>query len=431
MKVRSRTRRVAAVLLVAFVLIAIWAAFYIYSEAAGSGNGPSPKVVATYTQTAANNFVASLRPSDLYNNSTHLEGGNITMFVPVTKWINVSMVYILSANRTAAISLQQTFEVRLSTSAWSRVLYASTNTSGAPVTASAGFITNYAINVSAVVDLENAIAQQVGYPSVDYTLSLASTISGSVAAGGVEQLIAFEPRLNFTFSGSLIQPAGLLSQGSGQVVDPGTGSGGGSGPGILGYLTLAVGLVGVGLCGFVASRRPEGEAAIPSVTEMVAPYEEDIASTGAPPSGTQFISTETFPDLVKVADILGKPILKVSVEPGESPEFIVLDGRVAFRFRYPPTRPPAGASAEEPGAATPSGANVPSRSQAAVLERIQTELVRIRALPADSATRGQAESLARRAVELVRADDLWEAASTIDQLSQLLNVASRSTSPTS
>jgi Family of unknown function (DUF5305) len=417
MKISSTIRRITTILLVVFVLTTIWAAYSLFVETRSPSSSTSIEV-ATYSQGSVNSFVAALAPSYLYNNSTEITGGNTTLFTPITNWINASLAYSFGTNRTATISLSEVIEVTLSTSIWSKVLFTTTNTTSLPTTTLATMAFQYDINVTSVVALAEAIDTQLGYFGSGYLLSITPEITGTVAVAGLQQAVAFEPQLNFTFSGSLIKPSGLAyaSTGAlyadGHVVDPD-----GAAEALL-ALGLAGSLAALGSCAWVVIRRAD-ERPSPPLDEIIQPYEEAIAAVTEPPKGATTTAVATFGDLVKIADTLGKPILRPGSPDSARRTFFVVDGNVAYTYHHvvqdgtPP--PPEKVTVKSPGLRR-------SPATSRLVQLLQQQVNRLRSLPLDEATNAKARQSVRRAMDLIYAGMNEEAADEIERLSRFPSV---------
>jgi hypothetical protein len=492
--VTPRVRAIAAVLAVVFLLTTVWAIYYLDSQIQPSST-PGPTTIATYSETGLNTFAAAVSPSVLYNNSTEVYGGNLTLFTPITNWINVSMVYALVSNRTAALALNETFSVKLSTAVWSKTLYTATNATSAVSSAFVSLQTQYDVNVSAIVTLATDINTQIGFVGSEFSLTLDPQISGTVGVGAIHQAVTSEPLLNFTFEASLIRPSGLNFSGSGALLLPAPASSSSPAPVVVPSAALALSLGGLGGSLWFATRRPE-EAIEPPLDQMIAPYEEAIAETLTVQGSTTPIGVSRFADLVKIADTLGKPILRPLGPDLEISEFVVLDGDWAYTYRYPggatsdaamhvPPIPAAGETVSDPmgaspGPASPGGifrpgpaqaggadlgeqgrgfstasgtrgprsmqavgpwapgaaghrlAPVPgaagesprwtplSTAAAAVVRRLRQEITRMEGLRLSRETSLEARSRVRRALDLVRSNDVAAAADEVLALSQLL-----------
>jgi hypothetical protein len=418
-KFSSRARLFAAILVVVFILTSIWAGYYLYAATHPSGGSSSGTTVATYAESSVGAFAAAVRPSYLYNNSTVVYGGDVMLFTPITNWINASIDYTLQTNRTVVVSLAETFSVTISTAVWSKTLFTSLNRSSSPATTSIELTTAYDVNVSAVIALVSAIDNQLGYQTFDYTLSLNPVISGSVEVSGIAQQITSQPGINFTFDGPLITPSGLVYASQGSIVAP-TLSGPSSGlAGATPYLAL-IGSVG-GLCGstWVATRR-EQEERVPPLDKLIEPYEEAIAITARTPPSVAETPVATFADLVKIADTLGKPILRPMESDRARDAFIVLDGLTAFTYRYPHG---GAVSAESTEQHSPGPGPVWSPAAIVLVQRLQQEVARLYSPSVDAASAADARRRVRRAMELIRAGAEAESADEIDELARFLTAA--------
>jgi hypothetical protein len=430
MRFTSRSRRIAAVLAVVFLLTTVWAVYYLDSEL--HPNGPSgPGTLATYSQAEASNFSASLRPSVLYNNSTEVNGGNVTLFTPITNWINTTLVYEFSANRSVTLTMAESFTVVVATPVWSKVLYSTVNsTEPSGPTSLYSFTTRFAINVSAVEALVTSIDTQLGYTAYTFTVTLAPTVFGSVDALGVREPLSFQPQLNFTFESTLIHPNGLSVSADGSVLAPAPSSSGGS-VSLLPVLAVTSSVGGVGGSLWVATRRPEEEETVP-LPQLISPYEEAIAETEELPGGENGIRVGRFEDLAKIADALGKPILRPKTDPGGPAEFRVIDGGIAYVYRYHEPAPGAVLTATDPATAVPGvtpslpASLVLGASSSVPLQRLKEEVARLRLLPLSPELLADARALIHAAIALIRAGREREAMRNIDILSVLItNAASR------
>lgn len=418
----SRGRTIASVILIVCVLSTAWAAYYLYATVHPS-NGGTGATLATFTEETTNGFVASLSPSYLYNNSTVVYGGNVTLFTPITNWINVSSVYVLTANRSVEYWLNGSFSVVLSTPVWSKTLLTSSNQSTRGSGPVATMMNSFDANVSRIVALATAINLQIGYTGSSYTLSLVPEISGSIWSGPTMQPIAEQPRMNFTFLGSLISPSGLSYQSSGEVVgpSPGTSSGGPMATAVpLAALVTSVGGLG-GSLWYVSRRR--GEKVVLPLEQMIAPYEEAIAETQPVLGPSAPIRVDDFSALVKIADTLGKPILRPTGGPvaGDS-EFLVLDGDVAYSYRYPGGAPATPASAPAaPNEAAAWTTPPATASQRRLIRNLRQELYRLQDVPIDRRTANAIRTLTADIVDALRADDEGEAAVKVVDLTRLID----------
>ncbi len=422
MKLSGRQHRVAAVLAVVFVLTTVWAAYYFYSQTQATAGPSAPASLASVSATGANGFAAALRPSYLYNNSTEIYGGNVTLFAPITNWINVTLSDFLSVNRTAELTLKESFSVALSTPAWSKVVFTGSNATAANGT-SVGLHEDYAINVSATVQLVQAIDRQIGYSGTGFTLSLDPRLTGTIAVAGQSLPIELDPALNFTFSGSEISPSGLAYTTTSSVLAPVPPGPVAARPGAFAYLAVFASLGGLGVSMYVVSRPSDEAEVVPPLPELIAPYEEVIAETEAGPAETETLSVARFSDLVKIADTLGKPILRPRGRAGDGETFLVVDRGVSYAYRYPGGGPdgaetpgPTGAGGiPEPG----PGIGVTPRSLE-ILLRLHRETGRLRELAPNRVETATAALQLHLAIASLRQGRDEEAARAVDDLARLV-----------
>jgi hypothetical protein len=420
-KFSPTVHRIAVVLTVVFVLAAIWAAYSLY---AGSRTSPSssPPAVATYSQATLNSFVAAVAPSYLYNNSTEVTGGNTTLFTPITKWINASLSYSLECNRTAALSVNDTFSVTLSTAVWSKTLFTSSNQSSTQAGTVATTNIQYAINVSSVVSLVKEIDAQLDYQGTGYTLSLSPIITASVEVAGIHRTVQLDPEFTFSFQGSLIQPSGLSNYSTGSLIPVGNPVTPGDPALWLPALAL-IGSVGALVGSTWVATRWDNERQEPSLEQLIRPYEEAIAVIAQAPKGTPTASVATFADLVKIADTLGKPILRPAGPWEARRTFYVLDGGQAYAYQHPTVgRNP---SLSEATVSSPPDTERPAE-RASLVQELQRQVQRLDRLSLDATTVADVRRRARRALDLIRVGRDREAAVEIRQLSRL---SARGSSP--
>ncbi len=424
MRPSVRLHRLAAILLVVFLLTTVWAAYYLYAETHPTGGAPSSTVVATYAEAGANSFAAALRPSELYNNSTEIYGGNVTLFTAITTWVNVSLLYLLTVNRTASIQVNESFVVTLSTSAWSKTLYTVTNGTIVPATSAVALETRYSVNISAVVALAQTIGTELGYPSVTFALTLQPTYASSIVVGAATEAISSTPLFNLTFSGATVRPGGLDYRANGELAVPAPSSTSSPNAGVA-IVALLASAGGLGGSAYVATRRPD-EPELAPLGELLDPYAEAVAETGPLPVGATVVPIGRLVDLVKVADTLGKPILRPSVGADLPPELVVLDGGVAYRYRHgevPSGPTPAPTASGNAPAAAAAGEPEANPVAAVLIERLRNETERLRTAQLEPWLSGVATDLARRSIDRLRNRQYEEATKAIDGLSRLLTDA--------
>jgi len=451
-KIPQLPRWLAPVLVVAFLLLTAWAGYNV-SRAVAASQAPGPGgPTVEYGGSGSYGYVASMVPNTLFN-STTVSGDNVTLFVAITNWVNVSFADTVALGPAAAAALNDQFAVSLSTSAWSRALVATDHDNASANTTNLTVTDRYDLNVSRIEGLTSSIDAQLNYSATAFTVSFVASVTGSVAVGLRAAPVVLDSWLNLTFRGPLIVPSGAPATVHGSV----TGADGPSSPGVGGALAVAwlelaasaaALLFSVWL--FWSARRAAGPAPLPDLDRLIEPYEEVIARTTKVPDGVKVLPVDRWEDLVKVADTLGRPILRPLLSPDDlqGTDFYVFDGTLAYLYRHPrpdeggpsaagagaataqagpkpaapppAAAPPPGPARPPPTAGRPPGAP-PSAAAKRLTAQLEKELRRIRTLPLDAVQRWYLFSLATVAVRTVASGDLQEAQRNVDELRRAID----------
>lgn len=332
-------RWLASVLVVAFVLLTVWASYNLSSELSVKQSVSPPTPTLTYEGSGSYFYVATLAPNDLYN-STTISGTNVTLFAPITRWINVTFVDGITFDSPAASQLVDHFAVTLSTPAWSKVIEQGVQQDASANSTSFAIVDRYSLNVSGIQNLTQVIDRQLGYYPSQFTVTLAPTVTGEITLAGAKAPVELDPFLNLTFAAALITPNGLPASYHGSILPPGgsaDSSNGGAVTDAYLFLAVSVAALAVSLGLLWASRRGAKSSTLPDLDTLIEPYEEVIVRTTELPGVPTILPVEGWEDLVKVADTLGRPILRPSNGP-EGASFYVVDGSVAYHYGYPPIR---------------------------------------------------------------------------------------------
>ena len=417
--------RVTWVLLVVFGLTAAGAAYVI---AVGLEPAPVParSPIATFNATARNNFTAAVQPSPLFGNATQVAGGNVTLFAPITNWINATLSTTFLTNRTAAVSLHERFTVRLATPVWAKDVYSTWLNTSSPSTTGLAISAGYDANVTQLLALASSIDRQLNYTSPALTLSFVPSVTGNLTVAAVRQAVAFEPGLNFSFTGPEIVPSGLAYSSSvalyasAPLPPP-------PGPSLdAAAVALLAGSLGavVGTFAWTVGKAKPGPRGSTSTVDP--PRFPTLVETGPLAFVPRTVTMRDFPDLVRVANAVGKPILR-PVDPDLGGNvFLVLDGEVAYAYEHrlpSPPPPPAFEAAAEPEVAETSGERGIVLSQyASTLHRhLRYEARRMLRLRLDPEVLAQAQDDVRRSIDALRFGTDAVAAQAIEALTELLD----------
>ena len=355
--------------LVFFVVLALFAGYWLMST--DHATTVPPKPLFTYSQKGTFTYDAALKNNTLYN-TTHLTTGNGTLFSSITEWVNVSFVYKLTANKGVNATSIASVAIFMQTPAWTKTLGSeSARTSVADGTFATLGIT-YDLNVSNVTTLAAAIEKQTGYAPSSYQVIVAPSIRSSIGMNEEATGVAFDPSLTLSFNASQIIPQHLSSTSSGAFVPPGdpptTGK---SNVSVVAFLLLFAAVGGAAAMGYLAWAT-RGERSAPDFSAVTRPYEEAIVDARSPPTAQSLVPVRTWEDIVKAADTLGAPIVRVTrtgVSGPDSPaatSFYVLSGTTAFTFHHDPAGGPGSSAPPEALAPRASGPASPRSFTAAV-----------------------------------------------------------------
>ena len=332
-----------AIALVFFVFLAAFAGYWVLATDHTTTKAPTP--VFTYSETGTFSYVASLKNNTLYN-STNLTPGNGTLFSQITTWINLTFQFQLHSNRLINASSIVTLNVDLQSPAWSKPLGTATASTSVAQGNFATVGVSFDLNVTNVTELEGAIGKQTGYVPSSYEVVLAPSVRSSLGLNENATEATFAPTLTLNFTSSQIVPSRMTASGAGAFVPPGDpATTSPASPSVVAFLLLFGAIGGVGAMGYLLYDARGDPRPAPDLTAITRPYQEAIVEAKAPPTATTVVPVRAWEDIVKAADTLGAPILRVARPSVEGPNtaastsFYVLSGTTAFVFAHGPGSP--------------------------------------------------------------------------------------------
>lgn len=334
--------RFSVVAVVFLVLVTVFSAYAVVWAQGLPTESQSTVTVGTYSLQGSYSYAAALSPNLVYNTTT-LEMGQGTLFVAITKTINVTYTGTVSLNQQGSVSLDTSYLVTLSGGAWSTTLSHVVQVAQRNSTDSAVYSKSFLLNVTQVVALAKEIGAELQYSSPSYLIQIRPAATGSLVESGRTVPLNFVAPLNLTLSNGVITPSGTTysSQGNvtGEVMVPRNVT---YTYRYASYGLLSGSLVLLGVSMFFALRK-EQISEEDNLAKMTQPYREVIAATTTLPRSESQVPMEKWEDLVKVADTLGKPILEFDQEEaGETRHaFCVLDGETRYYYEFRPLRPEA------------------------------------------------------------------------------------------
>lgn len=418
--------RAESILLAVAVVVAGLAGYLGYVGTAPAP--PPPRAPAfAWDQAASYAYVA-----ELWNNSLYGAGGlsdpNTTLFSAITASMAITFVYHLALDRPANVSTTGEVEVRLVTPGWSKPLDVTAGSTANRGLTGTTLALSYRLNVTGVMALAAQIESETGYAPASYAVVLAPLVLSTVEVGGLSTQLSFSPALSLNFTAQRIVPSALTSEAKGEFVLEGVGTGGPSTRPLYGdalvAVALAAALVAVVLGARLARRRSAARAS--DLDRQLRPYAEGISRSTTPPPGGPTIRLETLDDLARVADTLGRPVLRYAPpgpvgRPGretwlytiaDAQTFLYVhrDPSASVRAGPRPSAPkPQPAGTPPPPRASPArGAADPAalRSFARAAERVGVDLA---TLPESDARRRAGEAALLEAVARARSGELFRA----------------------
>lgn len=407
-----------AVVVVMALLIGVAAvAGYWWYSAQSTGKDPAPAPAFAYEQNGAYSYVAHLSNNSLYT-VDNLSDPMITLFSAITTSLDLSFAYHLTVDRPVQIVTNADLTFALATSAWSKPLGELTGATEVERATGANLAMTYVINVSAVVALASAIQNETGYQPDSFALVITPEVSSTVRTSTSEVALGFSPSLSLNFTNQRIVPSRLVTTELGQYAEPVTSHAVRSFWQVTAWpmALLAVAGIGAGAAGYWAMRTASGPRPQDLEAE-VRPYAEAIARTGSlPPPGPR-VKVSAWDDLVKVADTIGRPILRVDPGSSSGPAltgslFYVLADSTTYVYEAPPhgraeveesmrtgrlPRFPRGP--ERIGRFRPTARSYALRSYVPAAARASR---RVAALEEGSAGQREAEALLQRSIGLAR-----------------------------
>ena len=302
----------------------------------------------TYGHYGTFKYTATLKPNMIYNNATILEPGEGPIFTRIAKAINLKFTYTFQGTKPANLTVQYNVSEYVETPKLPKqigeIQQKTINATGTSVNL---YINNIPpVNISSVQNLVKRIRQETGMSISDYIVTI--TTQMHIEANTTEGLISesFTPKLTIRFTSSYSEGNIILIQDTehtktGEITSTSTLYQ----PWVntqrnISY-TLSLGsFLGlfVTIWAFARSRPTKPMRPEALIEEVVEPFKEIISETAEEPQfkeqpfmPTTTISMKTLEELVKVADILAKPIVHTR-KPPDTHIFYVIDETTRYEY---------------------------------------------------------------------------------------------------
>lgn len=337
------TRGKLAVLLAIFLALALASAIEMYAAHSQPVREENVVTLARYAHGWRYDYVAKLKPNELYENRQTLRPGEGILYIKILEDLDVSFRYTFTCDRPASIStsysMAMTFEAP---EKWVKALAATSENSVEVEGRVAEFSVQLPIDLARLDNLRRRIEEETGTTSSSYDLRIRPTIRtvAKTDVGTVDEVLAPELVLSFRYrspEGDYIAVSGLENRSLGaiyrveNVFHPEVAS-----RRRVSYAMMAVALVGLALTGVGLARTKPPKLEKP-VEEMIKPFKEAVIEAAGEPSQVgATVAVRSLEDLAAIAEGLGKPILhfRAPARAGEAAHsFFVLDGQVKYEYR--------------------------------------------------------------------------------------------------
>jgi len=341
-------RTLITALLLVFLFLSVASALFMYNTHTIPIEETVVTPLYTYTNRGTYNYVASLKPNTVYDNKTTLRPGEGPVYRRITNEIAVNFSYTFEGSESANLTIHCNVSTYVETPKWTKRIselpITTITTKGTEATVSIGNIAP--VNASLIEDLVKEVQADTGIPISVYSANIKTGIHIEAETPEGPVNATFSPELTMEFQsskeeGDIIAMSSLENFDSGRITETTTIYY--SWVELQRYISYALSTIafsGLILTTWLFMRTrprkpPEPEKML---EDFIAPYQEIIAEIIYEPrvekpqqAPVSVVIIETLEDLVKIAEILGKPILH-TYQPPENHTFYVFDGTIRYEF---------------------------------------------------------------------------------------------------
>ncbi|HEV2519422.1 MAG TPA: DUF5305 family protein [Thermoplasmata archaeon] len=328
--------------LVALVLTSIVAGYFVAVTNALPSKHTTTATESAFHGATTFSYRAALAPNPIFRTPT-IGPGQGTLFLALVRTLNLSFTYQIGL--TAPVDSRFGIGERVSLVA--PVLNLTLNSSVRPFVeypsaTSATLQDNLTFNLTSAVRLLRNITNATGYSFTTFTVRFTAVIFTTFATRSQIAVRADAPSLNLTLVNSnYLVPGNLSVPFSGALTTSSTGAD----PAVAEDRAIADGgaivvFVATGIVGVLVvrpstfpPRAPDEEA---EIRALIGPYQDAVAETLSLPHKENIVVMREWIDVVRAADMLGKPILhlKSDSEGNTRHIFYVVDGAIQYVYLH-------------------------------------------------------------------------------------------------
>jgi hypothetical protein len=334
--------------LVALVLVAVVSVYFLARAAALPRDTLSTSEAIQGTGTSIFTYNASLRPNLLFN-ATYAGPDQGELFPQLVLGINLSYQFTLNLSAPASTVVYATDALVVSTPAWNYTLIPSAErTRSFPSTPLVQDSQSLDMNLTASLQRVGMINNQTGYLPPAMVFRYATQLVYEVNGSGQDSVHTFSPSFNLTYTNAVILHGNrsFSSQWYVNVTAPVPDTS--VGPYLAASASLTAGsLLGVGILAYLEVRplpprprtREDEEARLKA---EIGAYRDAVAETLTLPHKENIVVVRDWMDVVRAADMLGKPILHLRNDSEGQVRhlFYVVDGAIQYVYLRSVEAPP-------------------------------------------------------------------------------------------
>jgi len=323
------------ILLSLFTILTLTSIITIYTVYQTPTEETTINTLCTYTSTATYDYTAILEHNTIYNNITILKPNEGTLYIKITRQINLTLAYTFYATLPTDTTITYRLTQTLKTGTLSHQINTTT-----PTTTNQTLIR---ITIPRIIKGEldpiiTKLAAETGvststYYSMDITPTF--TISANTTVGQIYQL--FTPTLTIEFQhtdqGDITTIGDLYQTKTGEITENQTITR----EDIINqryesYILITLSIAGLFFSSYFYIKTKPKIAEMP-LDKIIAPYKDLIIEAKEPPKTTPettIINVQTIKELAKTAEILAKPII-LTRKP--QPTLTIIDQNTIYQHK--------------------------------------------------------------------------------------------------
>jgi hypothetical protein len=327
------------VALVILCLATVVALYNVATVALAPSQSTSSTTVLADAQDVQFNYLAKLSPNAL--NETQIGPGQGVIYLSLVQNLSVWYNFSLNVSPAATVHLAAGYELIVSAPGNWNYTYAyafSNATAYTGVTAVTASRQAF-IDLPAIEGFLRAVQNQTGVTLSSYIIYFEATLSVAVVSGTYSLASVTFPALGFGLTTTELTPGALSSSTGGSVnTTTTTPIHSRATDQFWSFVILLTVLAATALVAYLAwLDRQRGVDVRAQLRTLTAPYKDAIAVTWTAPKKENIVAIRDWEDLVHVADMLGRPILRYEHwkrDPART-LFYVLDGPVQYIYLVP------------------------------------------------------------------------------------------------